>query len=61
MLMKFNRGTVGNTRISELALLTSWTPREGFDEESRDVKTVKALLALRRFPVMRYGKTAREA
>lgn len=61
MLIKFNRGSAGNTRISELALLTSWTAREGFDEESRDVKTAKALFAPRRFPIMRYGKTAREA
>lgn len=59
--MKLTRGSAGNTRMSELALLTSWLPREGFDEESRDVKTTKALLALRRFPIMRYGKTAREA
>lgn len=61
MLMKFNNGSAGKTRTSELALLTSCTPSEGFVEESFDVKMRKALLALRRFPIKRYGNTAREA
>lgn len=59
--MKFSRGSAGNTRTSALALLTTWEPRDGFEEDSRDVKMRKALLALRMLPVRRYGKTAREA
>lgn len=59
--MKFNKGIVGKTRTSELALLTSCAPSEGFEKDSRDVNINKALLALRRFPIRRYGNTARDA
>lgn len=51
--MKFSKGSAGKTRTSELALLTSCTPSEGFVEESFDVKIRNALLALRRFPIKR--------
>ena len=60
MLKKFSKGTVRKTRMSELALLTSWVLSEGL-ADSRDVNTVNALLALRRLPNKRYGKTARDA
>jgi hypothetical protein len=59
--MKLSKGSAGYTRASELELLTSCTASEGFDVESRVVKMSRALLALRRFPVRRYGKTARDA
>lgn len=59
--MKFNKGSEGKIRRSELELLTSWTPREDLEEDSRDVNIRKALFALRRFPTRRYGSTAREA
>lgn len=59
--MKFNKGRVGKTRTSELALLTSCAPSEGFEEDNREMNISKALLALRRFPVRRYGNTARDA
>lgn len=39
--------------MSELALLTACAPRDGLDDESRDVKIKKALFALRIFPVRR--------
>ena len=61
MLIKFNKGSEGKIRTSELVLLTSWTPRDGLEEESRDVNIKKALLALRTFPTKRYGSTARDA
>lgn len=59
--MKLSKGSAGYTRASELELLTSCTASEGFDVESRVVKSSRALLALRRLPVRRYGKTARDA
>jgi hypothetical protein len=61
MLRKLSNGRAGYTRTSELALLTSCTPRDGFDVDRRVVKISNALLALRRLPVVRYGKIARDA
>jgi hypothetical protein len=48
--MKFSKGRDGKTRTSELALLTSCTPSDTFEEESREMKMRRALLAFRRFP-----------
>lgn len=47
--------------MSELELLTSCTLRDLLEALRRDVKIRRALLAERRFPVRRYGKTARAA
>lgn len=60
-LRKFRSGSEGNTRISQLVLLTSCTPRDLLEDVRRELKIRSALLAERRFPVRRYGKTARAA
>jgi len=47
--------------MSERVVLTDWVKSEGFELLRVDVNIKKALLAERRLPTSRYGKTQREA